>query len=123
MIPIDNTQESFVQLWLRLERTRRLLLLQHRRFCIRNVLKVWLGHRATDDFVWEVCLRCGQEGWNELPSPLLSPRPHREMLRALTSATLGISSCRVSLSALDTAYSLAFPNCTPLSVNKKKRKK
>ena len=120
MTPIDNTQESFVRLWLRLERTRRLLLLQHRRFCIRNVLKVWLGHRATDDFIWEVCLRCGQEGWNELPSPLLSPRPHREMLRALTSVTLHIGMRKVNLHAIDRAYSIAFPQATPINVNKKK---
>lgn len=119
MIEIDNTQECFVQLWLRLERTRRLHLLQHKRFCIRNLLKTWLGHRADDDFIWEVCLRCGQEGWNELPSPLTEPRPHRELLRALTATALGLSSCKVNLPVLDRAYAIAFPNVTPINVNKK----
>ena len=109
MITIDNTQECFVELWLLLERTRRLHLLQRKRYCIRNILKTWLGHRAKDDFIFEVCLRAEMEGWNELPLPQLEPRPHRELLRALTAVTLGLSSCKVDLHALDKAYSIAFP--------------
>ena len=108
MITIDNTQECFVELWLRLERTRRLHLLQRKRFCIRNILKTWLDHRAKDDFIFEVCLRAETVGWNELPPPQLEPRPHRELLRALTSATLHIGMRKVDLHALDKAYSLAF---------------
>ena len=64
MITIENTQECFVQLWLRLERTRRLLGGQCKRFCIRNVLKSWFGFEANDDMIWEVCRLCEQEGWN-----------------------------------------------------------
>ncbi len=69
---IENTQECFVQLWRRLERTRLLLGGQYKRFCIRNVLKAWFGYEATDDFIWEVCHQATvddepQEGWNELP--------------------------------------------------------
>ena len=119
MITVSNTQECFVQLWLRLERTRRLLQGQYRRYCIRNVLRSWFGLRADDDFIWEVCTRCGQEGWNELPSPLLSPRKPRELLRALTAVSLGISCYKVNLKALDTAYTIAFPKATPINVNKK----
>ena len=121
MMNIENTQECFVQLWLRLERTRQLLGGQYKRYCIRNLLRSWFGHRATDDFIWEVCLRCGQEGWNELPPAMLSPRNHRELLRAIVAVSLGISMLKVKLKALDTAYSIAFPNSTPLNVNKKKR--
>ncbi len=123
MITVSNTQECFVQLWLRLERTRQLLQGQYRRYCIRNVLRLWFGTRATDDFIWEVCTRCGQEGWNELPSPLLSPRKPRELLRALTAVSLGISCYKVNLKALDAAYTIAFPNATPINVNKKKSKR
>ena len=79
---IENNQECFVQLWLRLEHTRRLLEGRYKRFCIRSVLKSWFGLRATDDFIWEVCSRSSQEGWNNLPPPMLCPRPNREMLRA-----------------------------------------
>jgi hypothetical protein len=118
---LNNTQECFVQLWLRLERTRRLLQGQYKRYCIRNVLKTWFGHRATDDFIWEVCHLCAQEGWNELPSPLLSPRKHRELLRAIVAVKSGISYYKVNLKALDSAYTIAFPRCTPLNVNKKKK--
>jgi len=120
MIEIENTQECFVQLWLRLERTRQLLYRQCRRFCIRRVLKSWFPAEASDDFIWEVCSRSGQEGWDERPLPSLYPRKHRELLRALVSLKTGISYYKVDLKALDTAYSIAFPNSTPLNVNKKK---
>ena len=121
---LENTQECFVQLWLRLERTRRLLQGQYRRFCIRSVLKSWFGLAATDDFIWEVCHRATvddepQAGWDELPPPSLYPRKHRELLRAIVSVKLGISYYRVDLKALDAAYSIAFPNSTPINVNKK----
>ena len=118
---IENSQECFVRLWRKLERTRRLLGGQYKRFCIRRVLKTWFGYEASDDFIWEVCLRCEQEGWNELPLPSLYPRQHRELLRAIVSVKLGISYYRIDLKALDSAYSIAFPKSTPINVNKKKR--
>ena len=121
MIEIQNTQECFVQLWLRLERTRHLLGGQYKRFCIRRVLKTWFGFEANDNFIWEVCSRCDQEGWNELPLPSLYPRKHRELLRAIVSVKLGISYYKIDLKALDAAYSIAFPKSTPINVNKKKR--
>ena len=121
MMEIQNTQECFVLLWRKLERTRRLLRGQYKRFCIRHVLKTWFGFEASDNFIWEVCTRCEQEGWNELPPPSLYPRQHRELLRAIVSVKLGISYYRVNLKALDAAYSIAFPKSTPLNVNKKKR--
>ena len=126
MMNVENNQECFVQLWLRLERTRRLLGGQYKRFCIRNVLKAWFGYEATDDFIWEICHLAAvddepQEGWNELPLPSLYPRKHRELLRAIVAVRLGISYWKINLKALDKAYSIAFPNSTPINVNKKKR--
>ena len=121
MITIENNQECFVQLWRMLERTRRLLGGQYKRFCIRHVLKSWFGVEATDDFIWEVCHLSEQEGWNELPLPSLYPRQHRELLRAIVAVKTGISFYRVNLKALDAAYSIAFPKSTPINVNKKKR--
>ena len=117
---LNNTQECFVQLWLRLERTRRLFQGQYKRFCIRRVLKSWFGLRATDDFIWEVCLLCEQEGWDELPLPSLYPRKHRDFLRAIVAVRLGISFYKIDLKALDAAYSIAFPNSTPINISKKK---
>ena len=119
MITIANNQECYVRLWRRLERTRRLLGGQCKRFCIRNVLKSWFGGEATEDFIWQVCSRCEQEGWNELPLPSLYPRKHRELLRAIVSVWLGISFYKINLKALDSAYSIAFPKSTPLNVSKK----
>ena len=124
MLNIENTQACFVQLWLRLERTRRLLHGQCRRFCIRRVLKSWFGSEATDDFIWEVCSKTVVDdeqayGWDELPLPSLYPRRHRELLRAIVSVRLGIGMRKVDLKALDKAYSIAFPQSTPINVNKK----
>ena len=126
---IENTQECFVQLWLRLERTRRLLGGQYKRFCIRRVLKTWFGYEATDDFIWKVCRQitllldennpvCGNDS---LQPPSLYPRKHRELLRTIVSIKLGISIRRVNLKALDKAYSIAFPNSTPINTSKKLR--
>ena len=119
---IENNKESFVQLWKRLERTRRLLGGQYKRFCIRNVLKAWFGTKATDDFIWEVCYKCEQEGWNQLPLPSLYPRQHREFLRALVTTVLQIGRNKVKTRDFDDAYSEAFPHSTPLNVSKKKKK-
>ena len=124
MVKIENNQECFVQLWRMLERTRRLLGGQYKRFCIRNVLKTWFGGEANDNFIWEVCHRAAvddepQEGWNELPLPSLYPRKHRELLRAVVSVWQGISYYKINLRALDSAYSIAFPKSTPLNINKK----
>ena len=123
MMKIENSKTCFVQLWRKLERTRQLLGRQYKRFCIRNVLRSWFGGEATDDFIWEVCNRCDQAGWDELPIPSLYPRKHRELLRAIVAQALGISYYKVDLKALDAAYSVAFPNSTPINVNKKKRNK
>ena len=125
MIEVQNNQECFVRLWRKLERTRRLLGGQYKRFCIRNVLKAWFGYEATDDFIWEVCHRAAvndepQEGWNELPLPSLYPLKHRELLRAIVAVRLGISFYKIDLKALDKAYSVAFPGSTPINKSKKK---
>ena len=121
MMDIQNNQACFVQLWLQLERTRQLLTRQCKRFCIRRILKTWFPAEANDDFIWEICHLCEQEGWNELQAPSLYPRKHRELLRAIVSLKTGISFYKVDLKALDAAYSIAFPNSTPINVNKKKR--
>ena len=126
MITIENNQECFVQLWLRLERTRQLFGMQYRRFCIRRILQSWLGTEATDDFIWQVCHNTVIDdeqlyGYDILPPPTTHPRESREFLRALVSAKLGIGMRKVDLKALDRAYSAAFPHSTPLNVNKKKR--
>ena len=121
MVKIENNQECFVKLWLRLERTRRLFGGQCKRFCIRNVLKAWFGGEATDDMIWEVCHLCEQEGWNELPLPSLYPRKHRELLRAIVAVRTGISFWKINLKVLDAAYSEAFPHSTPFNVSKKRK--
>ena len=123
MMQIENSKACFVHLWRQLERTRRLLEKQNRRFCIRRVLKSWFGPLATDDFIWEVCMMCEQEGWNEMPPPSLYPRKHRELVRAIVAVRLGIGLRKVNLHDLDEAYSIAFPKSTPINVNKKKKKR
>ena len=127
MITINNHQACFVQLWLRLERTRRLFNERCRRFTIRSVLKAWFAAEATDDFIWQVCrqtMLCLDEdepvyGNDVLPEPALYPRLHRELLRALVAVVLGIGIRKVNLKALDDAYSIAFPKSTPINVKKR----
>ena len=118
MVKIENNKECSVQLWLMLERTRRLLKVQYKRFCIRQVLKLWLGAEATDDFIWQVCRECEQAGWDELPPPKFYPRKHRDFLKALITIRVG----KPKLSELDAAYSIAFPHSTPIDINKKGKK-
>ena len=127
MIEIRNDYECFVALWRQLERTRQLFGMQYRRFCIRRVLQSWLGAEATDDFIWEVCFNTvvdGEQlyGLDLLPAPALHPRKSREFLKALVAVRLGLSLRKVNVKALDRAYSEAFPQSTPLNINKKKRK-
>jgi len=61
-------------------------------------------------------------GWDILPPPRLYPRKHREFLRSLVATQLNIGMRKVSLKALDKAYSIAFPGCK-INVNKKNLKK
>ena len=91
---IQNTLDCFVLLWRMLERTRRLLQGQCKRFCIRNVLKAWFDCEANE---------------------------HRELLRAIVAVKLGIGMRKVGLRELDQAYSIAFPRSTAINKNKKKR--
>ena len=132
IMEIENSKKCFVLLWQRLERTRRLLGGQYKRYSVNNVLKAWFGHEATDDFIWEVCrmatlgLNNGNDdepiyGNDMLPLPSLYPRKHRELLRAIVAVRLGLSIRKVSLPELDAAYSIAFPKSTAINVNKKRK--
>ena len=129
MMKLENTQHCFVQLWLKLERTRRLFADQYHRFCIRHILKEWFGTRATDDFIWEVCnsivLDDDQQvyGYDALPPPKLYPRKHREFLRALIAVVLNIGIRKVDAKALNKAYEKAFPQGKKLKSDRKKKEK
>ena len=120
-IEIENTEECFVQLWRLIRRSRRVMRLNCKHFCIRRMLQLWFDGQANNEFIWQVCNMCGQCGWDKLPSPSLYPRQHREFLRAVVAARLGISYYQVNLRAIDRAYSKVFINSTPINVNKKKR--
>ena len=59
--------------------------------------------------------------FDELPSPSLYPRKHREFLRAIVAVRTGRSFYQINLRALDAAYRIVFPNSTPINVNKKSK--
>ena len=120
-IEIENTEECFVQLWRLIRRSRRVMRLNCKHFCIRRILQLWFDGQANNEFIWQVCNMCGQCGWDRLPSPSLYPRQHREFLRAVVAVRLGTSYYQVNLRAIDRAYSKVFINSTPINVNKKKR--
>lgn len=122
MIPIDKIQDTetcYMQLWLMLESTRQSLQERYKRYCIRNILKDWLGPFATDDYIFEVCNKCCLEGFTELRMPECDPRPHRELLRATVATILNTGMNGINLKALDRAYSIAYPNGITLNVNRK----
>ncbi len=121
-LDIQNNKEGFVMLWRLLKRTRRFLREHHKRFCVREVLKTWYEEDATDDFIWEVCNECEVGGWDELPSPKHHPKLHRQILKTVLTLKLRDRSQRVNLRALDAAYSVVYPNSTPINVNKKRVK-
>lgn len=125
-----------VQLWQMLERTEDYLKGNYKRFCPRNILKLWhsegifkasprggldgassLG--GLDGALWDVCHLSSLEGYEQLPSVTLYPLKHREFLRAIISVTQGIGMREVNLKALDRAFSIAFPHATPINKNKK----
>ena len=101
---------------------------QYQHYCVRRVLQLWFGDKATDDFIWEVCHLASIDeepvyGYDLLPEPSLFPRKHRELLRAIVQVTLGLKKQQVRLTDIDKAYSIVFPLSTPINVNKKKRTK
>lgn len=120
MQKIQNTLETMVWLWRRLACAERELCDAHKRFCPRSVLRQMFGLRATDDFVWEVCMLAELEGFELLNPPRTYPRRHRELLRAVVAVRLGIGMRNVNLKALDAAYSEVFPHSTPLNVNRRR---
>lgn len=121
-IEIRNTRKGYVELWRELERTRQVFEVEYRRFCIRRILRYWFGSEATDEFVWEVCFRCSQEGYNLLPSPADEPMKCREFLIALVKLKLDIGLQKVNVKALDAAYSIVFPESKPINKDKKGKK-
>lgn len=125
-----------VQLWQMLERTEDYLKGNYKRFCPRNILKLWHSegifkvsprgglegasfHGGLDGALWDVCNLSSLEGYEQLPSVTLYPLKHREFLRAIISVNLSIGMREVNLKALDRAFSIAFPHATPINKNKK----
>ena len=54
---------------------------------------------------------------------MLSPRDPREFLRAVVSVVMDIGMRSVRSHALDKAYSIAFPQATPINIDKKRKTK
>ena len=123
---IDNTLESFVELWTSLEQTRQLFVVQGRRYCVRRILRSWFPTTANDFFVWKVCKYANTNnyeftGFDLLPPPSINPIPHRFLIRGLVQASLGLGQHNVRLNDIDKAYSIAFPGSRPINISKKKR--
>ena len=111
---------DFLALWNRLEDTRKQLYLERKLFCIRRVIQAWAGSTGTDDLIWEICNMAELCGFDPLPPPAHAPLASREFLRAWVAVTEGKGRFRVKLKLLDQAYSLVFPQSTPINVWKKK---
>ena len=133
---ISNTKACFVELWQCLASAEQALSADCRRFCVRNILRLWVrqgiidplkaaphlgGYINLNDYIWDICRLSDLEGYQLLLTPSLYPRQYRELLRAIVAVMMGIGMRGVNLKALDEAYSEVFPCSTPLNVNKKKR--
>lgn len=134
---IKNNKETFVMLWRKLEDTRILFENKHKIFCIRRVLQSWIPDGipalttmvvskkvkphgiGLNDAIWLICAESEQYGYDLLPHPDLYPRNSREFLQAFVGVYLGIGMKGVNLKALDDAYSVVFPNSTPIDFAKK----
>lgn len=117
---IENNKETFVRLWRKLVRTRRVLRQQGKRFCIRRIMQAWLPIWASDRHIASICLKCEQCGYDFLPPPAIEPLLHREFLRAFVSEYLDIGVLSINQKALDKAYSEVFPHSPPINKAKKK---
>lgn len=113
---IENNKNTFVQLWRELERTRVLFEAQGKRYCVRRILQYW----GLAECLEPVCFWSRLLGYDLLPSPRESPLKHRALLIALTAVTLKIGVRNVKLTALDEAYTVAFPRSAPINVAKKR---
>ena len=118
---IQNSPQCYVQLWQQLELTWVEMKREERRFCLRSILKRWLGKEATDDFIWEVMRHASKnfvlEGWTELPRPSLHRHPLREIIIALVMTKLQIGKVRVNAKEIDAAYRKVFgAGARPLSL-------
>lgn len=118
---IEDKLECYVKLWEKLDQTYREFDREYRRFCVRSILRSWLGRETPETFIREVCLRSGLEGYQLLSRPDLYPHKHRMFLQALVSTTLNIGKRQVTLEELDTAFTQAFGGRGTLNVNKKKK--
>ena len=113
---IENNKSTFVGLWRELDRTRVLFEAQGRRYCVRRILQYW----GLAECLEPVCFRSKLLGYDLLPSAACHPLKHRALLIALTAVTLKIGVRNVKLTALDEAYTVAFPRSAPINVAKKR---
>ncbi len=115
---IENNLECFVQLWQQLERTRQLLTAQHRRFCVRSIIRSWVRLGIIDlplpdsqsthqqlsnskssnsqilecDLIWEVCLRASRPDSEVLGwNELPPPSTHPRIHREILVALLMVT--------------------------------
>lgn len=108
-----------MQLWLKLNETFKAFQHDYKRFCVRNIVRSWMGRGVSENFLWEVCTISGLEGYQELRMPELYPHQSRMLLYALIRAHLGLGRMGVKLPELDHAYSLAFGKGRKLNIGKK----
>lgn len=140
---IENTLQGYELLWRELEKARLQLALQSRRFCLKNIFRMWFPSADCNNledscvggggWIFRICrmlddhqIRLDEShdfigGWTELPPPATHPRVHRFILQSLVMVALGIGRNQVNTQALDEAYSHVFPFSTPLCVSKKGR--
>lgn len=116
-----NDVMYYARLWRMLERYRQWCMENHKRFCLRRVVKLYFGETVMlERQILQACRISLLGGYEELPPAASHPRRQREMVRALACMELGLTERRINLHLMDAAYSVVFPDSTPLNINKKK---
>lgn len=117
MITMEDSKEGYKKLWMMLFEAYDYLISDKRRFCPRNIIRLWLvtpedypesvknGERLSRDLLMmEICRISELEGFAELPNPRKNPLPSRELLKAVACVWLHRGPRGIKLRELDGAY-------------------
>lgn len=116
---MENTIESYVELWLALDKAYEKLRMEQRRYCIHNIVRVLyptdgdIPRNANQSvrprylFIWQVCAITLRGGYEILDRPLMCRRRSRQLVHAIAMAAMNVGVQGASLRLIDQAYKIA----------------
>lgn len=116
---MENTLESYIGLWLAIDKAYEKLKGERRRFCIHNLLRELYPTdedipRNADQtvrprylFVWKVCIITQKGGYEELGEPFRSRKKSRQLVHAIAMVAMNVGVQGASMRLIDQAYGKA----------------